>query len=499
MKSLDKQISIREERIGASNAFGGKICDLLKQSKGGCLVNKSRSFSQTCNCQMNMSLTILMSLPDTVIIFHGPVGCGNSGHGSETYFRSGLVSRGAVPKPFIWASTNLDENDIINGGEKKLEEAIKRMDSLHRPTLIAVVMTCSPGIIGDNADELVSRLQKSTAAKVMLLHCEGFKTKIAATAYDVVYHGIARTLELEKEKGFQLSEEEQLRQQNEKSRTVNIFNVFSIGRTDELELQRLLNALGLKVNFFPNFAHPDSFKEISNASLNVSICPTHDDYFLELLKERFGTPYILKNMPIGIRNTNDWIFDVAEVFGLKDQARLLIESETEALEKGLKQYKEALRGKKVLVSGGEVRVVVTAMLMKELGCEVVGVRGHHYDKFGDPLYEKLLEDIPDADVNIATTQVFELANMLERTKPDLYLGHGGSGVWAGKLGIPSVPVFSQSQYYFGYKGAFEVARRANKVLQNKALQKNLRQNLKQPYKKEWYQKSPFEYIKDNEL
>ncbi|MHB8064184.1 MAG: nitrogenase component 1, partial [Ruminiclostridium sp.] len=250
-----KQVPVREERINASNSFGGKASELLSQSKNGCLVNKSRSFSQTCNCQMGMSLTILMTLPDIAIIFHGSVGCGSGAHGSETNFRNGMTGRGQLPKPIIWASTNLDENDIINGGEKKLEEAIINIDALHRPAAIAIVNSCAPGIIGDDVDELVARLQKSVAARILLAHCEGFRTRIAATAYDVVYNGIARSfdLEYEEDERIQLSDEELLKRRFEKERTVNIFNVFSIGRTDELEMQRLLQAIGLKVNFFPNF------------------------------------------------------------------------------------------------------------------------------------------------------------------------------------------------------------------------------------------------------
>ncbi|MCX7745400.1 MAG: hypothetical protein N2645_00710 [Clostridia bacterium] len=186
MSLYEKQLPVREERVQASNAFGGKTSDLLRQSRSGCLAKKSRSFGQTCNCQMGMSLTILATLPDTVIIFHGPVGCGSGTHGSEVYFRTGMTGRGMVPKPLIWASTNLDENDIIHGGEKKLEEAIKEADTLHRPAVIAVVVSCAPGIIGDDVDELVLRLQKVVSSKILLAHCEGFRTKIAATAYDVV-------------------------------------------------------------------------------------------------------------------------------------------------------------------------------------------------------------------------------------------------------------------------------------------------------------------------
>jgi len=327
-------------------------------------------------------------------------------------------------------------------------------------------------------------------------HCEGFKTSISATAYDIVFHGLIKSFEFEEERDAAIipDDYDELRRRYQRGNTVNLFNVYSIGRTDELELVRLLKALGLEVNIYPNFAHPDAFRKISEAALNISVCPTHDDYFFKYLESRFGTPYVLKHMPVGIGNTAKWLMDVARPLGFEERARKLVETETLAWEKDVARYRDALKGKRVLISGGEVRVVATASLMRELGMEVLGIRGHHYDQFGDALYEGLMADDPGLEVNIATTQIFELVNMLNKTKPDLYLGHAGSNVWAGKLGIPSVPVFSQSQYYMGFRGAFEVARRAKKALANSALQENLKRNLSLPFKKEWYGKNPFHYI-----
>ncbi|HWQ43886.1 MAG TPA: nitrogenase component 1 [Desulfosporosinus sp.] len=498
MGLVDQKIPpIREDRLKAIEAFGGRVCDLVNHSGNGCLVNKKRGFSQTCNCQMGLALSMINTIPDIVIIKHGPVGCGNSSQ-TDKNFINGLKSRGMNQKPLIWVSTNLDENDIVNGGEARLREAIIKLDSLHRPAAIVVLTTCATGIIGDDVNEVVAQLQGQVNAKIILVHCEGFRTKISATAYDAVYHGIARGLELQEkdEERIIVDELDVLKREYDRKRTVNIFNAFSIGRLDELELERLLNALGLKVKFYPNFAHPDSFRELTNAALNISLCPTHDDYFLKFLEERFGMPYLIKNMPIGIENTTDWLLDVAKEFGLEEQASKIAEAEVAILEKGLEPFRSKLQRKKVFVTGGEIRVVVTAMLMKEFGCEIAGLRGHHYDQYGDDIYAKLLKDDPEIEVNIATTQTFELANLLKRAKPDLALAHSSSNIIAGKLGIPTLPIFSQGNYYFGYKGVFEVARRAVKALTNPSYQQKLQENIRLPYKAEWYERSPFAYISD---
>ncbi|MDR1604405.1 MAG: nitrogenase [Gracilibacteraceae bacterium] len=495
-----KTVPKREARLDAIETFGGPLRDLVKHPGGGCLINCRRSFSQTCNCQMGLSLSMLNTMPDIVIIKHGPVGCGNSSQNDKN-FTSGLRARDIKVRPLIWASTNLNENDIINGGEKKLREAIISLDRLHRPAAIVVLTTCAPSIIGDDADDVVEKARAETSAKVLLVRCEGFRTKISAMGYDDVYHAILKGLDLEDQREEDLlarrvdNEEFLWRRDYEAQRTINVFNAFSVGRPDELEIERLLNALDLKVNFYPNFAHPDAFRRITRAALNVGLCPTHDDYFLQYLEERYGMPYFIGEMPLGLSNTAVWLQELGRRLGREKEAALLVAQEEELLQKGLDLYRPLLRGKKVFITGGEIRVVVTAMLLEELGCELVGLRGHHYDLFGPHVYGKLLENHADLEVNIATTQTFELANLLKRAKPDLVFAHGGSGVVAAKMGVPVVPVFSQGQYYFGYSGAFSIARRAAKALQNPAYFRNLQANTRLPYKKEWFGRSPFDYIR----
>ncbi|MEI6046981.1 MAG: nitrogenase, partial [Chloroflexota bacterium] len=85
----EKVVPKREERLGASNVFGGRICNLVGDSKKGCLVNKNRSFSQTCNCQLGLALTMVTTFPDAALILHGPVGCGSQLHGSASYRKTG--------------------------------------------------------------------------------------------------------------------------------------------------------------------------------------------------------------------------------------------------------------------------------------------------------------------------------------------------------------------------------------------------------------------------
>lgn len=495
----EKTPPVREDRLKACNAFGGSCCELSRTGKKGCLNKTKRTFAQTQGCQLNLSMAILNTIRDSVVIVHGPIGCGGAGLSFGALTTQYHKLRDSNAKGYIWINTNLDETDVINGGEQKLREAIIFADNEFRPSSIIIVNSCVPALIGDDIDGVVAGLQQQTAAKLVPVHCEGFKTKIMASAYDSAYHGILRNLVDKPEENRYLNghviedEPEVLKEKYRRSRNVNVLNVSSMSRADELELERLLKAMELNVRFLPCFAHPGDFGLATEAALNISICATHDDYFVKHLKEKYNIPYILHTIPIGIRNTGKWLLDIAEFFGETDRAKGLIEAETKALNKALEPFRNQLRGKRVLLSGGEIRILTTAELLQDIGFEVLGVRGYHYDEFADPLIDSLPEK-ENILFNVATGQPFEQANLLEELKPDLYVGHSGINGWAAKQGIPVFPIFVQSLNYMGYSGMYELTKRVTKVLKNTQFSRNLKNNIKLPYKTEWYGKNPFSYI-----
>ncbi|KNF08644.1 nitrogenase molybdenum-iron protein alpha subunit NifD [Gottschalkia purinilytica] len=496
----EKTPPVREDRLKACNSFGGCCSKLLDKSKKGCLNNTKRTFYQTQGCQLNLSLAILSTIRDTVIIVHSPIGCGggnNSVAGVTTGFQK-LRDKNA--KGLIWINTNLDEADVITGGEKKLKEAVLYAEKEFRPETIVVVNSCVPALIGDDIDGILEEVQKQVAAKIVPVHCEGFKTKIMASAYDSVYHGILRNLVYKKEKIEKIVEDdlEEIKEKYKISRTVNLLNVSSMSKIDEHELVRLLENLGLKVRILPCYAHPEDFQDMLDAALNIGICATHDDYFVEHIKAKYDIPFILKTIPIGIRNTNKWIRDIAEFFGLEKEAESLIEVENRALKEALEPFKKNLSGKTALLTGGEIRVLATAELLEYLGVSVIGMRGYHYDHFADELIESLPSDKDKTIFNAATGQPFEQSNLIERLKPDVYIGHTGGNVWAAKHGVPVLPIFGPSYNYMGYSGSFEIARRLNRLLKNTIFNKNIAKNLKLPYFEEWYKQDPFLYIDNSE-
>ncbi|APM37858.1 nitrogenase component 1 [Clostridium kluyveri] len=488
----------REERLKAGIAFGGTCANLKYCLNKACLNNANRSFSQTYGCQHGLSLGILNTLRNAVVIMHSPLGCGASTNSSVGQGSNFKRLRDPKAEGTIWLSTNLDESDVISGGEKKLRDTIIYADKEFRPEMIIAVSGCVPALIGDDIDGIISDLQSEVAAALIPVTCEGFKTKVMATAYDAAYNGIMKKLlkNVVREENLVEDDFEEIQRKYLLSRHVNIFNVGSMSRADELELERLLNAIGLAVSFLPCYSAPKDFAYSLENSLNISVCGTHDDYYIKYVEQEYGIPFIIDTIPIGRKNTTRWVLKIAEHFNLEKEAEAFLKKEDELLNESLKPYRKNLKGKRVYLGGGAIRIVATAEVLQDLGMEIVGFKGHHIDKFIEPTFEAL-ENIDDVVFNVATQQPFEQVNIVNKLKPDVIVIHSGINNITAKQGLPILPLFGPTNIYMGYAGVFEIACRLSRKIKNNQFNKNISKNRSLPYKREWYDKEPFTYIRED--
>ncbi|WP_029320235.1 nitrogenase component 1 [Butyrivibrio sp. AE3004] len=487
---------VRDERVGGCTAYCGSCAGLKGDFKSGCAQAQNRKFSQSGGCQLGLALGIINSLTRAITIVHSPLGCCSGLAGMAGVRSTSRASRGLVVEEQPWIHTNMDELDVVNGGVEKLKKAILYAEEEYHPEVIAIVNGCVPGIIGDDIDAVVRELESQISARLVPIHCEGFKSRFVSSGYDAANHGILKYLIRDPKEYPQLTEEAQIKYDFAKkyrtSRTVNIFNVGSNSNGDEVELSRLVSALGLIPRVVPLNATVDDLDHLGEAALNVSICATHDDYLLGHLKERYGTPYILDVLPIGINCTNTWIRKIAAHFHLEAEAERLIEQENRELKEAIAPFVEVLKGKKIFVGGGETRILTTADFYRSIGMELVGIKAHNLDRF----VENLLSDIkdPNLTVEVAAGQPAEELNTLTRLKPDIYIGHAGANGWVSKIGIPNIPLFGAPINYMGYSGAFELARRAARALKNTNFSKNIGKYVGHPLTETWMNLDPNDNI-----
>ena len=496
---------VRDSRLKIGDSYAGNACDLVNCGRDGCLLQQGRGFWQAGSCQMALSLMMATTVENSVIVMHAPGGCGALLHSLSTQSAKGKARRGKTPTAVPWLTTNLTEADVIGGGERKLRETIEYADREFRPEIIFVVVTCAPSIIGDDVEEVVRQTRTQVRAEVVSLHCPGFRSRIVASAYDTFYHGLLRGLDLTPKPwiDFRLTTIEDTQSliadkkyQFQKSRTINVWNATSIGPEDEEEVKRLLSALGLNVRFFAEYSSRDELRQISEAGLNVSMCNVHDDYMLKYLEERFGTPYVIAGMPIGLRYTRKWLSAIAKHFGLEKEADDLATYEEELVREAIEPLLEQVKGKRVLICGGVVRVGAEATMLSELGLKVISIRAYHYDEGAQPIYEEVHEALPDTPVAVSN-QIFEMTHQIKSLKPDLVISHNGTQGYVAKLGVPSVQLFDVDYAFFGYTGLYKILRRIVFEFKNTSYRDRLSQHVRLPYKQSYFEGDAFKYIKKN--
>ncbi len=471
---------IRESRPNTFNDCGGNSRELSSEFGKRCLKSADRTFSQGLQCQQINSMSALMSLDDSVFIAHSPQGCVGCTTLASDMYRVGQAHRGTkiIRSPRIIV-TNLDQRDVILGGENKLKEAIGYAAERYNPKIIFVFTSCASGIIGDDIDAIVRDMQSETETLIIPVHCEGFKSKICASGFDSAFLSISKYIlkgqKSEKQKGL-----------------INLFAPTSISYKDQLEMERMLHLLGLTVNYIPFYSSLEKIKNIPAAEASTSICKVFADEFMKELEENYNIPYSHTVMPIGVRNTDKWYKGVAALFGKEAEAEAYIKKEHARILPEIEKIRARLSGKRVFICGGTGRSFAAAALIDDFGMKLVGLETPTYDDDAQIDIEYLNEIHGDYMIDIANMQPFEQINIVNRLKPDVFIGVPG---WSARLGIPTTHVLDMKRPTMGYDGILYLGNKIADQIENPGFNKKLALHARLPYRKSWYETNPFKFIK----
>lgn len=120
-------------------------------------------------CVFCGSRVVLYPIADALHLVHGPIGCA-----AYTWDIRGALSSGPELHRLSF-STDLQEKDVIFGGEKKLYSALRELIERHNPNGAFVYSTCIVGIIGDDLQAVCQRVSQETGIPVIPVQSEGFK------------------------------------------------------------------------------------------------------------------------------------------------------------------------------------------------------------------------------------------------------------------------------------------------------------------------------------
>jgi light-independent protochlorophyllide reductase B subunit len=370
-------------------------------------------------CKLFGAIKALATIKRSVVLVHGPKGC-------VYHINYILGMRGDRPSEIY--TTGLDEHDVIFGAEEKLKAAIEQLDRELHPDLLFVLSCCTSGIIGEDVGSAVREARADS--RVIAISAGGFEGDF--------YDGYRETL-------CQLVEQIVQKPPAVEPRTVNLVGMLRAG-PDLAELRRLLGLIGVKVNaVLTADATREDLERLGGAALTIVLCEPSGKESAELLRARYGTPYILEEIPIGYHATTRFLSRVAENLGI---TTVLPESPGRTVDC------TPLRHRRIAIVSGPTRAVAMTRFLAECGVAprlvVIDFDGSAREKIEDlvqPVGEVLVE--PQHELIVAK---------LREHKIDLLIGGMLELPVAKALGIEHIDMMHGSQKTVGFIGAENLIR-----------------------------------------
>lgn len=436
-------------------------------------------------------------IKDMVHITHGPVGCAYYTWGA----RRNKARTEEPEKNFInyCFTTDMQESDIVFGGEKKLTKVIDDVMSIFKPNAISISATCPVGLIGDDLGAVAKKAEEKYGIQVLAFNCEGYKGVSQSAGHHIANNGLMQHVigrgALEEAPG---------------KYAINLLGEYNIGG-DGWEVERVLKEIGYHiVTVMTGDGKYEDLKNAHVAELNLVQCHRSINYIAEMLEIKYGTPWLKVNF-VGVQATIDTLRNIAEYFGdevLTEKTEAVIAKELARIEAKLDQYKKICEGKTAFCFVGGSRGHHYQGLFRELGIETVlaGYEFAHRDdyegrqvipdikldadtknipdltvekdperfrlKLSPERYEELKKKIPlgqycgmnvemkDGTVIVDDLNHYETEEFIKILKPDILASGIKDKYVIQKMGIPSKQLHSYdySGPYAGFNGALKFAK-----------------------------------------
>ena len=465
----NSNIATRENRIGSITGYVGTLKDLALQSQCGTLKGCSRCFSQSSTCLSSCGLGQLAGIRDVAIIHHGPAGC--SVAGANSYYMSKVMAKKrGVTSDTIYVGTDMNENDTIFGSTETLRKVILEVNRRYHPKAIFVSSSCATGIIGEDIDSIVDEVREEVGVPIVAVHCEGFKSRIWATGFDIADHAVLQEIVQPPREGV-------------KTNKINFKNFY-------------LEPVFLYCN-----STVEELSHLSESIATTCICGTLGNYLGNALEEKYGVPYIRSINQCGITGFETWLREIGRVTGRSEKIEKYLEEQRAIYLPQIEEVKKELTGLTAVLGMGPGYTFEVSRVLNELGIKVVWALAWHYDKKyenGDvpPSMKYLLDQDIDFEASVADQQNYEVMNILHKYQPDMYLSrHPGSTVWAIKNGTPAIYV-ADEYMIFGYKHTLEFAKTIVDAVKNRSFEENLAKRSKLPYTDWWYQQDVAAFLEE---
>jgi len=403
------QATVLEERQEQIHRTGEKPFEIIcnRDSLAGAVSQRA--------CVFCGSRVVLYPIADALHLVHGPIGCA-----VYTWDIRGALSSGPELHRLSF-STDLQEMDVIFGGEKKLYNALIELIDRHNPKAAFVYSTCIVGIIGDDLQAVCKKVETEKNIPVIPVQSEGFKGNKRA-GYRAACDAMFKLVGTGDTSGIT-------------PYSINILGDFNLAGEIWM-IRKYFERMGIEV--VANITGDGRIGDIQRAhgaALNVVQCSGATMDLARMMEEKFGIPSIRVSY-FGIEDMAESLYSVARHFDspeIMERSRELVREELSRVYPELQKYKEALTGKKAAIYvGGSFKAFSLVKAFRHLGMQVVLVGSQTGT---EEEYRELAEITDPGTIIVDDANPLELTSFLEEKQVDIFVGGVKERPIAYKLGV----------------------------------------------------------------
>ncbi|MCK5243686.1 MAG: nitrogenase iron-molybdenum cofactor biosynthesis protein NifE [Desulfobacterales bacterium] len=366
-------------------------------------------------CVFCGSRVVLYPIADALHLIHGPVGCA-----VYTWDIRGALSSGRQLHRLSF-STDLQEKDVIFGGEEKLYLALTELIDRHNPKAAFVYSTCIVGLIGDDLDSVCARVSKEKGVSVIPVQSEGFRGNKRA-GYEAACKALFRLVGTGDTN-------------NISPYSLNIMGDFNLA--GEIWIIRdYFKRMGIEVVAnITGDGRVDDIRRAHGAALNLVQCSGSTLDLAKMMEQAYDIPYMRVSY-CGVEDMTESLYAVARFFGdlrIMERTEKLVKEELSVLYPKLREYRKALAGKRAAIYvGGAFKAFSMVKTLRLLGMKVVMVGSQTGTKED---YLELEEITDDGTIIVDDANPLELSAFIKEKDVDIFIGGVKERPIAYKMGV----------------------------------------------------------------
>jgi nitrogenase molybdenum-cofactor synthesis protein NifE len=402
-------------------------------------------------CAFDGAKIALQPITDVAHLIHGPIACeGNSWDGRGSKSSASQLYRTSF-------TTNMNEQDIIFGGEKHLYKAIQEVVEKYNPAAVFVYQTCVPAMIGDDLEAVCKAAAKKLGKPVVPVNVPGFvgsKNLGNKLAGEVLLDYVIGTEEPEETTPYD----------------INIIGEYNL--SGELwQVKPLLDELGIRI--LACISGDAKYHEIARshrARAAMMVCSKAMINIARKMEERYGIPFFegsfygIGDMSDSLRKIALLLVDRGAPADLLNRTEIVIEREEARAWQRIAPYRPRLLGKRALLFTGGVKSWSVVAALQEAGLVLTGTSVKKSTP-GDK--ERIKELVKDDAHMFDDLKPREMYKMLKDARADIMLSGGRTQFVALKAKMPWLDINQERHHaYAGYEGMVALVHEIDKALSN---------------------------------